>query len=179
MADVRCRVLVRRSATDAVFRVGRMLQRRVGAAWIVDAERHCTRTLACEIAHLRIVAVHAERQAGCEPVDRTRVELPEELPRHCRAAAGADEPREPPSDPRGGDLGGERNRQTHVRAGYPSAFLPRTGEPIECCPKGGCHGRNPPLASVYARRVAAVFGLIPSWLRPRVGGRKKERRNTR
>ena len=47
-----------------------MLQRRVGAARIVDAERHCTRTLACEIAHLRIVAVHDERRIRRQSANR-------------------------------------------------------------------------------------------------------------
>ncbi len=55
----------------------------------------------------------AAREARGEPVDRPRIELPEQLPRHGRAATGAGEAGKASRRPRDGDLGGERDRQAH------------------------------------------------------------------
>ena len=57
----------------------------------------------------------ALRQPRREPVDRAGIELREQLPRHRRSAAGADEPRQPRGAARGRDLEPERHLE-HARA---------------------------------------------------------------
>src|SRR5581483_11886098 len=57
----------------------------------------------------------ALRQPRCKPVDRVRVELPEQLARDGRAGAGAEQARERAGGPGPGDLGGERKAGPHRR----------------------------------------------------------------
>src|SRR5262249_9065034 len=101
-----------------------------------------------------------------EPIDRRRVELPEELPRNRRAAARTREARQASGDPCGGDLRAER-KETHVGGRLSQPFrttsgvprqrgLTRSGEPNGGSPKGGCPPRRPHLASVVRRTGGAV-----------------------
>ena len=66
VSDVRRRVLVRRPAADAVLGIGGVLQRRLRAARIVDAEDDCVRPRAREVSDLRIVAVDRKSGGGIE-----------------------------------------------------------------------------------------------------------------
>src|SRR5262249_4965160 len=71
VSDVCRRVLVGRSAADAVLRVRSVLQRRMRTTLVVDAEDHGCWTLPREVADLRVVAVDDERSCRVELANRT------------------------------------------------------------------------------------------------------------
>ena len=75
-----------------------------------DLGRHrCRRRLAVRRGYER----RPLRQPCREPVDRARVDLPQELPGNSRAAAAAREPRQRARRPGGRDLQRERHRDAH------------------------------------------------------------------
>ncbi len=82
VSDVRRRVLVRRSAAQAVLRIGGVLKRRPGEPRIVEPEDGGTCMSSGEIGDLRVVAVHHERRIlrqpgdGAAPALRDELELP-------------------------------------------------------------------------------------------------------
>ena len=79
VTHVRGREHVRGAAADAVLRVRRVLELRLGVARVVEPEDDRARPLAGEIADLRVVAVHDERRLRRQGVDRLPPALGDEL----------------------------------------------------------------------------------------------------
>jgi hypothetical protein len=64
----------------------------------------------------------AQWKTACQLVDRARIELPEQLPRHGRAATGADESRQPSGRPCHEDLQPQRKARPHGPRRYRSGL---------------------------------------------------------
>ena len=74
-------------------------------------------------------------KASREAVDGARIELPEQLSRHCRASAGADDAGEGGRRPREQDLGRERKREAH--GPHATRASPRSRELFGSSPSRG------------------------------------------